>query len=122
MGKNFLGQKKKKIPGKKKFFFALKSFLNDFKAILRVIFFCRIFWWWEICLRKKTEKISRQISPPSKNPKFFFALKTALKSFKNDFKAEKKFFPRFFFLRKIDVSIYYSHWRNFYFFRVKNRL
>ena len=36
------------------------------------------------------EKISRQISPPPKNRKKKIALKTALKSFENDFKAKKK--------------------------------
>ena len=104
----YLEKKNKKKKFKKKifffkffFFFSLKSFLNDFKAILRAIFFVGLFGGAKFALEKnkkikqknvkkrqkwkKMEKISRQISPPPKNPKNFFAVKTALKSFKNDF-------------------------------------
>ena len=52
--------KKSILPRKRKFFFALKSFLNDFKAILRVIFFSRTFWWLEICLGKN-EKFGKTL-------------------------------------------------------------
>ena len=46
----FSKSKKKKFPGKKNFFFALKSFLNDFKAVLRANFFFGFFGGGEICL------------------------------------------------------------------------
>merc|ERR1711994_727428 len=45
-------EKKKKKKNQKKKFFPLKSFLNDFKAILRGNIFFRIFHMEKICLRK----------------------------------------------------------------------
>ena len=58
--KTKFGPKKKKKNFQKKIFFALKSFLNDFKAILRKKNFFRIFHMGEICLGEN-EKFGKKV-------------------------------------------------------------
>ena len=67
--KNFLSQKKKIFREKKIFFFALKSFLNDFKAILRVIFFVGFFGGGKFPLEKKQKNHKKRQKTPKMEKK-----------------------------------------------------
>merc|ERR1711994_1233204 len=70
--KNEKDSKSKNLFPGKKIFFALKSFLNDFKAILRVIFFVAFFGGGKFAL-EKNKKITRKRQKTSKNGKNFKA-------------------------------------------------